>query len=90
MKSILLDHFRRYTVAYLAALGYATLASLGAFIDIFSGLTREQAHALPWWGIAALSAKCVTPGVAAILAFVNQSLSKVQPSATQPTFQVTK
>lgn len=86
MKAVLIDHFRRYTLAYMAAFGYATLASLGAFIDIFSNLTRDQAHAMPWWAITALAAKCVTPGVAAILAFVNQSLSKVQPSTTQPPF----
>ena len=74
----LIDHFRRYTVAYIAALGYALLASLGAFIDIFGALTRDQAHTLTWWQVAALAAKTITPGVAAVLAFLNQTLSKTQ------------
>lgn len=78
MKQSLVDHFGRYTLAYLAALGYAALASLGAFIDIFGALTRERAAALPWWGILAYIGKCVMPGLAAILAFQNQMLSRAK------------
>lgn len=89
MKQILLDHFQKYTTAYLAAAGYALLASLGAFIDIFSALTREQATALPWWAILALVAKCVVPGIASTLAFMNQSLSKSKPSSAPVTQSVT-
>jgi hypothetical protein len=78
VREIITDHFARYTVAYIAAAGYALMASMGAFIDIFSALTREQAEALPWWGVLALIAKAIVPGIAAILAFLNQSVSKAR------------
>lgn len=78
MRDRLIAHLLRYGGSYLLAISYAALASIGAFIDIFSVLTREQAAAMPWWQHVALYAKCIVPGLTAMLAFRNQSISKAR------------
>lgn len=69
----LAEHARRQAMAYVLAFLLATSASLGAFIETFGGLTREQVAALAWWQISALLAKCLAPGVAAIIALLVKS-----------------
>ena len=88
MRDILLDHFRRYTLAYLLASLFFAMASGSQFVDTFSVLTREQAAALAWWQLLALCAKPLLSGLAAVLAFLNKHTSSIPPPSnnTQPPF----
>jgi predicted PurR-regulated permease PerM len=69
----LAEHARRQAMAYVLAFLLATSASLGAFIETFGPLTRAQVGALAWWQVCALLAKCLAPGVAAIIALLVKS-----------------
>jgi phage tail sheath gpL-like len=69
----LAEHARRQAMAYVLAFLLATSASLGAFIETFGGLSREQMLALAWWQVCALLAKCLAPGVAAVIALLVKS-----------------
>lgn len=76
----LAEHARRQALAYVLAFLLATSASLGAFIETFGMLTREQMTALAWWQVCALLAKCLAPGVAAIIALLVKSPLQSPPS----------
>lgn len=69
----LAEHAQRQAMAYVLAFLLATSASLGAFVETFGALTREQVAALAWWQICALLAKCLAPGLAAIIALLVKS-----------------
>lgn len=84
MKKILLDHFRRCTLAYLLALLFFSISSGTQFVDTFSALTREQAAALAWWQIFALFWKSILSGLGAVLAFLNKHVSRIEPPAAEP------
>lgn len=84
MKSILLDHFRRYTLAYLLASLFFAMASGSQFVDTFSVLTREQVAALAWWQLLALACKPLLSGLAAVLAFLNKHTASIPPPVTPP------
>ena len=81
MKAVLLDHFRRYTLAYLLAGLFFCISSGTQFVDTFSTLTREQCAALAWWQIFALFWKSILSGLGAVLAFLNQHMGKIPPEA---------
>jgi len=88
LKSIsegLAEHAKRQAVAYVLAFLLATSASLGAFIETFGALTRESMQALAWWQVAALMAKCVAPGVAAVIALLVKSPLQAGPSSPKST-----
>ena len=79
MKTILLDHFRRFTLAYFLAGLFFCISSGTQFVDTFSTLTREQVAALAWWQIFALFWKSILSGLGAVLAFLNQHMGKIPP-----------
>ncbi len=79
MKAILLDHFRRFTLAYLLAMLFFAMASGTQFVDTFSGLTREQVDKQAWWQLVALACKPILSGLAAVLAFLNKHVGSIPP-----------
>lgn len=83
MKAILLDHFRRFTLAYLLAGLFFSISSGTQFVDTFSALTREQFNALAWWQVFALFWKSILSGLGAVLAFLNQHMGKIPPPASR-------
>ena len=81
MKAILLDHFRRYTLAYFLAGLFFCISSGTQFVDTFSTLTRDQVAGLAWWQILALFWTSILSGFGAVLAFLNQHMGKIPPPA---------
>jgi hypothetical protein len=70
-------HAAKQALAYAIALALALSASLNAFHDNFAVLTRDQAQTLGWWQLLALVAKCLNPGVIALVGYLMRSpLSK--------------
>jgi hypothetical protein len=82
--AVLLDHFRRFTLAYLLAGLFFCISSGTQFVDTFVTLTREQAATLAWWQILALFWKSILSGLGAVLAFLNPHAAKIPPSDLPP------
>lgn len=89
MKLILLDHFRRFTLAYFLAGLFFCISSGTQFVDTFSTLTRDQVAVLAWWQILALFWKSILSGLGAVLAFLNQHMGKIPPPAEPPSAPAT-
>lgn len=79
MRPILLDHFRRFTLAYFLAGLFFCISSGTQFVDTFSTLTRDQVAGLAWWQVFALFWKSILSGLGAVLAFLNQHMGKIPP-----------
>ena len=78
----LAEHARRQAIAYVLAFLLATSASLGAFVETFGPLTAADVSAMAWWQVCAQLAKCISPGVAAIIALLIKS--PLQPPSQKP------
>lgn len=79
---------QKYALSYVLACFLAISASIGAFIDNFGPLDRAAMDGLAWWQIAAVVAKCMNPGIVAIIGFLMKSPLPAPPatSGTQPPF----
>lgn len=66
-------HASRQALAYAIAIALALSASLTAFHDKFSVLTRAQVQELGWWQLVALVANCLNPGVIALVGYLMRS-----------------
>ncbi len=72
----LANHAAANAPAYGMALLFGLSASLSAFYDVFSQVTKSDAALMSWWQLAALLAKILNPAIVASLAYATQSKFK--------------
>ncbi len=72
----LANHAQVNAPAYGLAIMFGLSASLAAFYDVFSQVTRADADAMSWWQLLALFAKILNPFIVATLAYATKNQFK--------------